>query len=147
MTDYDQPNARVVWQSDMKFEGSALSGFSVPLDASAEHGGQDSGFRPLELMLVSLAGCTALDVLSILKKKRQEVTAFEVRVYSKRADDHPKVYTDLWVEYLVTGHNIDPAAVERAIELSENKYCSAQAMLRPTVNIRSTYRIMEVEPA
>lgn len=141
-------SANVVWQGDMKFEGIALtSGYTLPLDAAVEHGGQGGGFRPLELMLVSLAGCTAMDVLSVLRKKRQTVTAFEVRVTSQRADEHPKVYTDIEIEYVVTGRNVDPAAVARAIELSETKYCPAQAMLRPTVNIRSTYRILEAEPA
>lgn len=147
MTDYDKPRASVVWQGDLMFEGAARSGFTVALDAEADVGGQDSGFRPLELMLVGLAGCTAMDVISILKKKREDVTAFEVRVYGQRAKEHPRVYTDIELEYLITGRNVNPKSVERAIELSETAYCPAQAMLRPCANIRSRYRIIEAEPA
>ncbi|GAB4436239.1 MAG: OsmC family protein [Anaerolineae bacterium] len=143
--DYGTPDASVVWQGNMKFEGSAQTGFTLPLDAAPGHGGENSGFRPMELTLISLAGCTAMDVLSILQKKRQEVTDFAVRVYAERAEEHPKVYTDIVVEYVVTGRGIDPAAVERAIELSETKYCPAQAMIRPTAKIRHTYHILEAE--
>ena len=135
--------ASAVWQGGMKFEGSASSGFSLTMDSAAAHGGQDCGFRPMELVLVSLAGCTAMDVISILKKKRQDVTAFEIRVKGRSAEQHPKVYTEIEVEYVVTGRGVDPTAVERAIALSETKYCPVQATLRPTANIRSTYRVLE----
>ena len=135
--------AQVTWKGDMHFVGTADTGFTLTLDTAPAVGGQDMGFRPLELMLVSLAGCTGMDVISILKKKRQDVTGFEVRVEAEQAEDHPHVYTAIRVTYIVRGHQIDPAAVERSIELSETKYCPATAMLRKTATITSRYEIHE----
>ncbi len=135
-------DANVSWQNGLQFTAVADSGHEIILDGDPSVGGDDLGARPLELMLMSLAGCTAMDVISILKKKRQEVTAFEVKVHAERAESHPKVFTAVTVEYVVTGHNIDPKAVERAIELSEKSYCPAQAMLVQAVPITHTYQIM-----
>jgi len=137
-------DAKVIWQQGLTFTGTADSGFSVPLGADPGVGGADDGFRPLELMAISLAGCTAMDVISILKKKRQDVTAFEVRVHAKRAQTHPRVFTQIKVEYLVTGHHVGPAAVERAMELSKTTYCPAQAMLARVAEIELSYQIIEV---
>ncbi|MCS7040716.1 MAG: OsmC family protein [Caldilineales bacterium] len=139
--------ARVIWDHGLSFSGTADSGFTLPLGAARAVGGEDDGFRPLELIAIGLAGCTAMDVISILLKKRQQVTGFEVRVQAERANDHPRVFTDIAIEYIVRGRGIDPAAVERAIELSETKYCSAHAMLAKAVPIHHTYRIIEEEPA
>ena len=136
-------DAKVTWQQGLTFTGTADSGFSVPLGADPAVGGADDGFRPLELMAVSLAGCTAKDVISILKKKRQEVTAFEVRVHAEQAQKHPHVFTHVKIECLVTGHHVDPAAVERAIELSKTRYCPAQAMLARVAEIELSYQIIE----
>jgi len=136
-------DAKVTWQQGLTFTGTADSGFSVPLGADPGVGGADDGFRPLELMAVSLAGCTAMDVISILKKKRQEVTAFEVRVHAEQAQKHPHVFTHIEIEYLVTGRHVDPAAVERAIELSKTRYCPAQAMLAKVVKMELGYQIIE----
>jgi putative redox protein len=122
--------ATAKWNGKMSFTGTAGSGFTLPFDTSKESGGDDQGFRPIELLLVGLAGCTAMDVISILEKKRQDVTSFEVKVHGDRATDHPKIFTHIVVEYIVSGKALDPAAVERAVELSETKYCSASAMLR-----------------
>lgn len=135
--------ASVTMKQGMSFVGTADSGFSVDLGASPAVGGDDDGFRPMELMLISLAGCTAMDVISILRKKRQKVTGFEVRVSADQADEHPKVFTDILVTYIVHGPNVDPAAVERSIELSTTKYCPAQAMLTESVSIRHDYEIVE----
>ena len=137
-------DARVIWQNGLAFEGTAGSGFSVRLDTSPDEGG-GSGFSPLELVLVGLAGCTAMDVISILKKKRQDVAGFEVRAHGLRADDHPKVFTNITLEYIVRGHNIDPKALERSIELSETKYCSVMGTLKKATNISTTYRVEEAE--
>jgi putative redox protein len=139
--------AKVTWTGGMSFTGTGVSGFSVPVGTDPSVGGSNDGFRPMELLAVSLAGCTAMDVISILKKKRQEVTAFEVRVYTEQANEHPKVYTHITVEYLVEGSNIDPAAVERAIQLSSEKYCPVQAMLSSSVKIDHTYKITEAAAA
>lgn len=137
--------ANVRWKNGMSFEGSGGSGFTVPMGTSPQFGGNDDGFRPMELLLVGLAGCTAMDVISILQKKRQDVTDFEVRVNGERAADHPKVFTDITLEFVITGRAVDPAAVERAVELSATKYCSAQAMLGEVANIRHTITIHKVE--
>ncbi len=137
--------ASVTWKGDMHFTGTADTGFGLTLDAAPAVGGQDMGFRPLELMLISLAGCTGMDVISILKKKRQDVTDFEVRVDAEQADEHPHVYTEIHVTYLVRGHDVDPAAVERSIELSETTYCPAHAMLEQAANITSSYEVFGAE--
>lgn len=128
-------NAKVTWKKGLSFEGIADFGFTIPLGTSYDLGGDDDGFRPLELMAISLAGCTAMDVISILAKKRQDVTGFEVKVHAERAAEHPKVFTKVFIEYVVSGRNIDQASIERAVELSETKYCSAQAMLKKAVPI------------
>lgn len=136
-------NASVVWTHDLSFVGSADSGFTVNLSADPSVGGSNDGLRPMELLAIGLAGCTAMDVLSILKKKRQDVTGFEVSVHAERAPDHPKVFTKIMVEYVVRGRQVAPEAVERAIELSETKYCSAHAMLSRAAPIQHIYQIIE----
>lgn len=128
-------DAKVIWSKKMSFTGLADSGFTIPIGTSQAFGGDDDGVRPMELIAIGLAGCTAMDVISILAKKRQEITGFEVKVHAERADDHPRVFTKMEVEYLVTGKNIDPSAVERAVNLSIEKYCSVQAMLKQSVPI------------
>ena len=122
-------NAKVNWHGKLSFTGSADTGFEVPLGAHPKVGGDNDGFRPLELMAVSLAGCTAMDVISILQKKRQEITDFRVEVDAEQTDNHPKVFTNATVEYHVTGKEVDEKAVVRAIELSATRYCPAQSML------------------
>lgn len=135
--------ANVHWQEKMSFSGTANSGFRIQLDAKQEVGGEGKGFLPMELMALSLAGCTAMDVISILRKKRQDVTDFEVRVEAPRADAHPKVFTRATIEYLVTGHDVDEAAVVRAIQLTSESYCPAQAMLGQVMPIELRYQIFE----
>ena len=136
-------DAKVTWHDGLHFTGVADSGHDIILDGDPSVGGTDLGSRPLELMLLSLAGCTGMDVISILRKKRQDVTGFEVKTHAERSGTHPKVFTAVTVEYIVTGHNIDPKAVERAIDLSENSYCPAQAMLVKAVPIQHSYTIIE----
>jgi len=135
--------AKVNWQEGMSFIGTADSGFQIQLDAKKEVGGEGQGFIPMELMAVSLAGCTAMDVVSILRKKRQDITDFEVRVDADRADEHPKVFTRAAIDYVVTGQNIDENAVLRAIQLTSERYCPAQAMLGKVFPIDLRYQIFE----
>ena len=120
--------ARVIWKQGMSFDGKAESGFTVPLGTAPEVGGADDGPRPMELIAIGLAGCTAMDVVSILAKKRQPLESFEVLVHAERADEHPKVFTKIVLEYVVKGAGVERAAVERAVQLSAEKYCPAQAM-------------------
>jgi putative redox protein len=131
------------WNGKLAFQGSSESGLALPLDAAANAGGGDNGFRPMELIALGLAGCTAMDVISILTKKRQDVTDFEVQVHTDRAEAHPKVFTHAVIEYFVTGHSVDEAAVVRSIELSTTTYCPAQAMLSQVMPIELKYHIFE----
>ena len=134
---------KVTWKSRLSFDGTSASGFIVPLGTEPAIGGDNDGFRPMELIAIGLAGCTAMDTISILQKKRQDVTAFEVIVHAERAEEHPKVFTNITLEYLIEGHQVDPAAVERALELSATKYCPAQAMLDKAAKIEHKYSIKE----
>jgi putative redox protein len=127
----------------MAFRAESGSGHMVTMDASVPDGGEDGGFRPMELLLVGLAGCTGMDVISILRKKRQEVTGYEVWVQGTRAETHPMLFTDIVVEHHITGRHIDPAAVARAIELSESRYCGAGAMLGKVAKLRHSYQVTE----
>ncbi len=128
----------------MQFVAEAGSGYTVRLDAAESSGEQGGGFIPMEMVLVGLAGCTAMDVISILRKKRQDVTEYQVHVRGERAEDHPKVFTSITVEHIVTGHGVSPEAVARAIELSETKYCSVGAMVRQTAEFTTTFEIVPV---
>ena len=136
-------DAKVIWKGKMSFDGTANSQFIIPLGTAAESGGDNDGFRPMELLLVGLAGCTGMDVISILEKKKQDVTAFEVRVHADRAETHPKIFTKIVLEYIITGHSIEKEAVERAVELSSTKYCSAEAMLAKVAEIVNSILIVE----
>lgn len=138
-------DAQVKWHGRMTFTGTAETGFEVPLGADPKVGGDNDGFRPMELMAISLAGCTAMDVISIMTKKRQEVTDFEVKVHAQRAETHPKVFTSAVIEYIFAGTNLDEAAVVRSIELSATRYCPAQGMLAKVMPIELKYTIYEDE--
>lgn len=127
----------------MSFTGTANTGFEVPLGAHPQVGGDNDGFRPLELMAVSLAGCTAMDVISILQKKRQEITDFRVEVDANQTDKHPKVITEAVIEYHVTGEDVAEKAVVRAIELSATRYCPAQSMLAKVFPMELKYFIYD----
>ena len=127
--------AKVVWKGRMSFDGSSDSGFVVPLGTDPGVGGDNDGSWPMELIGIGLAGCTGMDVISILQKKKQKITGFEVQVHAEKASEHPRVFTGIEVEYIITGEDIDRAAVERAVELSVTKYCPAQAMLSKAVPI------------
>lgn len=137
--------AKVTWSQDLTFEGQADTGFKVPLGGDPTVGGHDDGFRPMEMIAIGVIGCTAMDVISILQKKRQDVTGFHVDLEASRAEEHPKVFTDMKITYHITGRDIDPAAVERAIELSETKYCPAQAMFQDILPIELEYEIKDAE--
>jgi len=130
--------------SGLTFAAKADTNHWVIMDGPAELGGCNAGPRPKELLLMALGGCTGSDVVSILKKKRVDLEGFEIRLSGETREDHPQIFTSIHIEYVLTGENIPPADVERAIELSTTKYCSVSAMLRETVQITHSYRI---EPA
>ncbi|MHB8844816.1 MAG: OsmC family protein [Nitrospirota bacterium] len=135
--------AQVKLIGDMQFEGRASSGHSLMMDADETSGGHNKGFRPMELLLVGFGGCTGMDVISILRKKRQNIAGLEMNVKGVKAETHPHVYTEVHMEYVVKGTGVEPLAVERAISLSLEKYCSVGATLSKTGKITSSYRIVE----
>lgn len=133
----------LAWKGKMTFEGVGGSGFVQRLDSDTSVGGDNSGARPMELIAIGLAGCTAMDVISILAKKKQAVADFQVNVHADRAVEHPKVFIEAVIEYMFYGNDLDEAAVLRAIELSAEKYCPAQAMLSKAFPIRLVYKIYD----
>src|SRR5579859_2276089 len=125
---------------EMRFDVETGSGHRVILDTTKENGGQDTGPSPMEMLLVALAGCAGIDIISMLRKMRQEVSGYEICVHGTRVEEHPRVYNQITVEHIVTGHNIQPDAVQRALKLSEETYCSVNAMLNKTATITHTYQ-------
>lgn len=136
-------DVKVIWNKELSFTGIGENGSSVSLDSESPLDGEIGGLKPMELIAIGLAGCTGMDTISILKKKQQQVTSFEVQVHAERATDYPKVFTHITIEYLLHGYNLDPAAVERSIELSANKYCPVEAMLKNACTIEHKYSIYE----
>jgi putative redox protein len=135
-------SGHVVWEGQgLAFCAIGGSGYQIRFDVPAG----PNGSSPMELVALASAACTASDVISILQKKQQKVTEFEVNVVGLRAAEHPKVFTEIDLEYVVTGHGIDPQAVERSIELSLTKYCSVNKMLENSVKINHHTRIIEAE--
>jgi len=127
----------------MQFVVETGSGHSFTIDSVAEVGGNDTGPRPFELLAAGLAGCTGMDVISILRTMRQKPTGLKVRVTGERAGEHPKKFMSIHIEYTIIGYNLAEDRVARAIELSETKYCPAMASLRPGAPITSGYKILE----
>ncbi len=121
--------------------GNTDSNVWITMDGPAEFGGSSAGVRPKELLLLSLAGCTGSDVIAILKKKRVKLDDFEIYITAETREEHPQVFTKIHIEYVFYGNDLKKEDLERAIELSSTKYCSVQAMLRPTVEITHSYRI------
>lgn len=136
-------SANVKLMDGMAFEATATSGHIVVLDSDEGVGGRNQGFRSMELILMGLGGCTGMDVISILRKMQQQVTGYEVRLNGDRSGEHPKVYTDITVEHVVTGKGLAETSVRRAVELSATKYCPASAMLSKAVRLTHLYRIVD----
>lgn len=133
--------ARAKLIEGMAFLGEAGSGHSVVMDGSPESGGRNAGFRPMEMLLVGLAGCTAFDVVLILRRGREDVADCIVDVSAERAAEDPKVFTKIHLEYRVKGKNLNEAKVKRAIELSKEKYCSASIMFARTAEMTYAYTV------
>jgi putative redox protein len=135
--------AKVTLVSDMQFSGKSDSGHTLTMDADDSSGGRNAGFRPMELLLVGFGGCSGMDVISILRKKRQQVTGLEINVRGEKTDNYPKVYKEIHIEYIVKGKGVEKEAVERAIALSLDKYCSVGATLAKAGKISHSSRIVE----
>ncbi len=138
--------ASAQWKENMAFVGMPDSGFQVQMDADASLGGTSQGIRPMEMVALGLAGCTGMDVISILRKKRQQITGFEVKMNAPRSHDYPKVFTSAQITFVVVGTNVEEAAVLRAIELSVTKYCPVHFMLAQAFPMELHYEIYEEEP-
>jgi len=134
--------AMVTWQQGVCFQADAESGHSVTIDGPAEAGGEGRGFRPMELMLLGLGGCMALDVLTILRRMRRPISAYQVTLRAERADQPPRVYTEVTLEHVLQGDGLTDDAVQRAIDLAESKYCSAFAMFAKTATVKNVFQIV-----
>jgi putative redox protein len=135
--------ARIKWVQDVTFLGESGSGHSVVMDGAPEAGGRNLGFRPMEMLLLGLGGCSAFDVVMILKRGREKVTDCVVEVDADRAATDPKIFTNIRLRYIVTGTALDRQKVERAVSLSAEKYCSASAVMSKTAQITHTVEIVE----
>jgi putative redox protein len=135
--------ARVRWVEKAKFLGESGSGHSVLMDGPPESGGENLGVRPMEMLLLGLGGCSAFDVVQILKKGRHDVSDCELSVEAERADGDPKVFTRIHIHYRVAGRGLKDAAVQRAVEMSADKYCSASIMLGKTATITHSFDVVE----
>lgn len=135
--------ARVKWVEGLTMLGESGSGHGVIMDGPPELGGRNLGVRPMEMLLLGMGGCTQVDVLSILRKARQQVTDCVVELSAERAPEDPKVFTRIHVRYVLTGKGLDPKRVEHAIRLSAEKYCSASIMLGATAAITHDFEIRE----
>ncbi|HHO69118.1 MAG TPA: OsmC family protein [Gammaproteobacteria bacterium] len=137
--------ARIKWVQDATFVGESGSGHAVVMDGPPEHGGRNLGVRPMEMLLLGLGGCTAFDVVHILKRLREPVSDCVVELSAERADEEPKVFTRIHVHFIVTGRGLADKKVARAVTLSAEKYCSASIMLGKTADISHDYEIREAD--
>ena len=135
--------ARAKWVEGMAFMGEAGSGHAVIMDGAPEYGGRNIGIRPMEMLLIGLAGCTGFDVVQILKKGREAVTGCEDEVEAERATEDPKVFTRIHIAYRVCGRGLSQAKAERAVTLSKEKYCSASIMLGATAEMSTSLVVVD----
>jgi putative redox protein len=132
------------WKSGYQLEAKNEKGLSVKFDAPITHGGEETALSPMENVLASLAACSSFHVLTILRKKKQTVTDYSVEATAERREDPPpRVFTKIHLKYIINGQNINPESVKKAIQLSEEKYCSVGGMLKNSVEITSSFEIVE----
>ncbi|MBM4145097.1 MAG: OsmC family protein [Nitrospira sp.] len=136
-------DAKITYVKGLQFVGDSSSGHALVMDGEPSVGGHNTGPRPMELLLLGAGGCSGMDVISILKKKRQEVTGLEIRVKGEKAEEYPKKFTHITLEFIVKGRNISEEAVKKAIELSMNKYCSVKATLEGAAKIGFSCKIIQ----
>jgi len=136
--------ARIKWVENVCFMGESETGHAVVLDGAPDAGGRNLGMRPMEMLLIGMGACTSFDVVTILKKARQPITDCVAEIQAERADEIPKVFTNIHVHFIVTGQGLNSTQVERAVKLSAEKYCSASIMLSKSVNITHDFEIVEV---
>jgi putative redox protein len=141
--------ARVQWLDGRAFVGESGSGHAVVMDGAPESGGRNIGVRPMEMLLLGLGGCTAFDIVMILERMREKVTALDIELEAERAPEDPKIFTRVKLIYKLKGVNLKPASVERAVNLSAEKYCSASIMIGKSATIEHSWTIEEdsLQPA
>ena len=137
-------NTRVKWLDNMSFVGESASGHSVVMDGPPEAGGRNLGIRPMEMLLLGLGGCSSFDIVSMLKKGKQNLVDCEVEISAQRADSEPKVFTKIHMHFIISGNDLSEKRVVRAIELSAEKYCSASIMLGKTAEITHDYELKQL---
>ena len=136
-------NISVNWVDGLLMVGKSDSGHTITMDGPPESGGENLGVRPMEMLLLGVAGCTMIDVVTTLKKMRQDLTHCETKISAERANDHPRVFTDIHIQFIVRGKDLDSKKVDKAITLSAEKYCSASIMLGETATITHDFEIIE----
>ena len=136
-------NISVNWVDGLLMVGKSDSGHTITMDGPPESGGENLGVRPMEMLLLGVAGCTMIDVVTTLKKMRQDLSHCETKINAERATDHPKVFTDIHIQFILKGQNLDEKKVDKAITLSAEKYCSASIMLGETATITHDFEVVE----
>jgi putative redox protein len=134
---------RLTWTEDLTFESETPEGLGVTMDASPEFGGKGRGPRPAELLLLGLGGCTGMDVVSILRKKRAPIESVDIEIETERAKEHPKVFTKIEVRFVIGGKGVKGEDVERAIALSSEKYCVVGAMIKGSCEVNYSWRMKD----
>ena len=136
-------NISVNWVDGLLMVGKSDSGHTITMDGPPESGGENLGVRPMEMLLLGVAGCTMIDVVTTLKKMRQDLSHLETKINAERATDHPKVFTDIHIQFILKGQNLDEKKVDKAITLSAEKYCSASIMLGEMATITHDFEVVE----
>lgn len=136
-------NISVNWVDGLLMVGKSDSGHTLTMDGPPESGGENLGVRPMEMLLLGVAGCTMIDVVTTLKKMRQDLSHLETKINAERATDHPKVFTDIHIQFILKGQNLDEKKVDKAITLSAEKYCSASIMLGEMATITHDFEVVE----
>lgn len=136
--------AKVKWVEGLQFVGESGTGHAIVMDSDIDVGGKNTGMRPMELLLIGLGGCSGMDVASILQKKKQHITGVDINIRGEKADTYPKKFTNIDIEFIVSGKDLTEDAVKKAIELSMEKYCSVKATLEGVAKISFSYKIVNV---
>lgn len=136
------PNAKIKYTSGLQFVGEADSGHAIVMDGDEKFGGRNTGLRPMELLLIGVGGCSGMDIVSVLKKKKERLTDLEINVSGKKAEEYPQKYTEINIEYIVKGKGLSEEAVKKAVNLSMDKYCSVKATLEGSAKITFSYKII-----
>ncbi|MDG1167097.1 MAG: OsmC family protein [Candidatus Thioglobus sp.] len=136
-------NISVNWVDGLLMVGKSDSGHTITMDGPPESGGENLGVRPMEMLLLGVAGCTMIDVVTTLKKMRQDLSHCETKINAERATDHPKVFTNIHIQFIVKGKDLDSKKVDKAITLSAEKYCSASIMLGEMATITHDFEVVE----